>query len=56
MFDTCTRSPYRLTFTREPLHSFVEFLLYKIFAQTVGDVDTTLPQVGVVNKELLCEK
>ncbi len=34
--------------------SFVEFLLeplYKIFAQTVGDVDTTLPQMGVV-KEL----
>ncbi|XP_064401615.1 116 kDa U5 small nuclear ribonucleoprotein component-like isoform X2 [Halichondria panicea] len=41
------------TFTRKPpsvdaARSFVEFLLeplYKIFAQTVGDVDTTLPQV-----------
>ena len=46
--------PFRRTFTRKPPsvdspRSFVEFLLeplYKIFAQTVGDVDTTLPQVG----------
>ena len=43
----------RRTFTRkapsmDAPRSFVEFLLeplYKIFAQVVGDVDTTLPQV-----------
>ncbi len=59
VLNICT--PYRRTFTRKPpsvdaARSFVEFLLeplYKIFAQTVGDVDTTLPQVGVV-KELFC--
>ena len=46
-------SIYRRTFSRKALsldaqRSFVEFILeplYKIFAQTVGDVDTTLPQV-----------
>lgn len=43
---------YRRTFSRKSPYvdaprSFVEFILeplYKIFAQTVGDVDTTLPQ------------
>ncbi len=65
---TCVPPPYRRTFTRKPpsvdaARSFVEFLLeplYKIFAQTVGDVDTTLPQVkdlsrgGLQLKHLLC--
>ena len=43
---------YRRTFSRkspsvDAPRTFVEFILeplYKIFAQTVGDVDTTLPQ------------
>lgn len=50
---TTLHSPLSRTFTSKPpsadsQRSFVEFVLeplYKIIAQSVGDVDTTLPQV-----------
>jgi len=49
---TCSTSTIRRTFSRkQPVldaqRSFVEFILeplYKIFAQTIGDADTTLPR------------
>jgi len=50
--STCITSAIRRTFSRkQPVldaqRSFVEFILeplYKIFAQTIGDADTTLPR------------
>lgn len=46
-FLQCRRTFTRKSPSLEAPRSFVEFILeplYKIFAQTVGDVDTTLPQ------------
>ena len=43
----CRRTFSRKAPSIDASRSFVEFIfepLYKIFAQTVGDVDTTLPQ------------